>query len=145
MDKKLLFKITAVILIKVASATTLRGQLWILTADYSNNTMRTKAQTLLTKRGIINKLFLTKTQWKIQVNSSMLYHSIGKLQIEIKIDTNTQHVLWYIVKGGSFMFSDLFNREAHVECISDITQHKTYQVATKVLRCIVEQDSCIVY
>ena len=93
MDKKLLFKITAVILIKVASATTLRGQLWILTADYSNNTMRTKAQTLLTKRGIINKLFLTKTQWKIQVNSSMLYHSIGKLQIEIKIDTNIQHVL----------------------------------------------------
>ena len=78
---------------KVASAATLRGQLWILTADYSNNTMRTKAQTLLTKRGIINKLFLTKTQWKIQVNSSMLYHSIGKLQIEIKIDTNTQHVL----------------------------------------------------
>jgi len=73
--------------------------------------------------------------------SSMLYHSIGKLQIEIKIDTNTQHVLWYIVKGGSFMFSDLFNREAHVECISDITQHRTYQVATKVLRCIMEQGS----
>ena len=67
MDKKLLFKISVGDFDKVASAATLRGQLWILTADYSNNTMRTKAQTLLIKRGIISKLFLMKTQWKIQV------------------------------------------------------------------------------
>ena len=33
------------------------------------------------------------------------------------------------------MFSDLFNREAHVECMSDINQHRPYQVTTKVLRC----------
>ena len=60
MDKKLLFKISVGDFDKVASAATLRGQLWILTADYSNNTMRTKAQILLSKRGIISKLFLTK-------------------------------------------------------------------------------------
>jgi len=84
MDKKLLFKITAVILIKVASATTLRGQLWILTADYSNNTMRTKAQTLLGKRGIISKLFLTKTQWKIQVKAQCFTTQLASYRLKSK-------------------------------------------------------------
>ena len=49
--KKLLFKISVGDFDKAASAATFRGQLWILTADYCNNTMRTKAQTILGKGG----------------------------------------------------------------------------------------------